>query len=73
MISMEARVRKWGNSMGIIIPKEEARLNELKIGETVKIILVKKNNVLKRMFGSFKFNEPIEKIMRDSDRMLYDY
>lgn len=36
-----ARVRKWGNSMGIVIPKEEAK--KLREGQEVQVDITSKN------------------------------
>jgi len=37
----EAKVKQWGNSLGIIIPKDVAKIEEIYIGDTVKIEISK--------------------------------
>ncbi len=64
----EAKVRKVGTSLGVLIPKENAEKSRLKEGSKVKIVVVKKNlKLIDKMFGSVK-GKPFE---RDhSDRVI---
>ena len=45
--------KKWGNSIGIIIPKDFARRERITL-ETEIIVEVKKGNPIKEIFGSLK-------------------
>ncbi len=49
--TLVARLRKWGNSLGLLIPKEEARNLNLRESQEVVVELVKKDNPLKELFG----------------------
>lgn len=51
-----AKTRKWGNSIGVVLPKKE--LDRLKIGEDEEIIVEvkKKENPLRELFGAGKDN-----------------
>lgn len=52
MTVIEARVRKWGNSLGIIIPSETVETDQIKEDENVKILIMKDSKrVLKATFG----------------------
>lgn len=54
-MATEVNVRKWGNSMGIVLPKE--LLEEKGIKENDKIVIeVSKKADLSRLFGSLKRN-----------------
>lgn len=49
----ETIIRQWGNSMAIIIPAEEAKARNLKIGDEVVVTVAKLSN-LRKAFGSLK-------------------
>ena len=52
MTAVEAKVKKWGNSLGLIIPKDIVRAEDLNTGDTVKIEILKEKRV--DGFGIFK-------------------
>ena len=55
MIEVKTRLRKWGNSFGIVVPIGAVEKEKVKEGEEVTILLNKeKNNVLREMFGTLK-------------------
>ena len=60
-----SKTRKWGSSLGIIIPKEVVK--ELKLRENQEIIIdVKpKENPLKELFGSVKLSKPTEQLLKE--------
>jgi len=47
----ELKVKKWGNSLAIIIPNDIAIQENLKEGDIVKIPIKKKKNVFDEIFG----------------------
>ncbi|MEK6852246.1 MAG: AbrB/MazE/SpoVT family DNA-binding domain-containing protein [Nanoarchaeota archaeon] len=73
MTETEAVVREWGRSLGIVIPKEAAEKENLKPGEKVTVIILKKSNVLKETFGALKgkFKKPTSQIMKEIDEELW--
>ena len=52
-MASEVVVKKWGNSMGVILPKELIKKEGLKENKKVLIEIVKEAN-LKKLFGSLK-------------------
>ncbi len=66
------KTRKWGNSLGVRIPKD--MVNNLKLHENQEIMIdIKPNaNVLKEMFGfaKGKVNESTEEILKDARKNL---
>lgn len=50
---VKAKLRSWGNSFGIVVPKNVVDEQRLKEGDEV-LIEVKPTMTLKDMFGSFK-------------------
>lgn len=72
MTELTTKVRSWGNSFGVIIPHEIMRSKGISEGEEVSVILVKKDNILKETFGKHKFSKPVQKLMKEMDKELYD-
>lgn len=73
MIEIKTRLRRWGNSFGIVVPQKAVEETKAREGDEVTILFKKeKNNVLKEMFGTHKFSKPIKKLMKEVDRELYN-
>ena len=64
-MTMEAKTKKWGNSIGIVIPAEMVEKLNLKPEQDILIEIEKKNNVLKEMFGSLKSKKSTEQILKE--------
>ena len=71
MLEVEAKVRKWGRSFGVVIPKEKIREEGIKENETIKLFIAKRTNVLKETFGTFKFKKSTDEMMREIDKELW--
>ena len=54
-------IRQWGNSLGIILPKEIVKKEELKPREEAIIEITKKPD-LRKIFGSLKSRKPTQAI-----------
>lgn len=52
-MAVEIIVKKWGNSMGLILPKELIKIKGLKENDKVLVDIVKKTN-LRKIFGTLK-------------------
>ena len=50
---IQTKLRKWGNSVGVVIPSEFLRKNNLREGQEIIIEIVKKKTI-KELFGSLK-------------------
>lgn len=50
---IEGKLKKWGSSLGLIIPKEIVLKERLKAGEEI-IFDIKKKIAVKEIFGSLK-------------------
>ncbi len=62
MSESAARVRKWGNSIGVTIPKEIADKEKIKPNDDV-IFSVRKVKPIAELFGTVKFKKPTQKII----------
>ena len=72
MAELTTKIRRWGNSFGIMIPLEVLRIKGFKEGEEIDAILIKKGNVLRETFGTHKFSKSVKQLMKETDRDLYD-
>ena len=54
MFKSETKLRAWGNSVGVILPKDALKEEGLSINDEVEVILRKKSNPLKDAFGRLK-------------------
>lgn len=65
MSQLEARIRKWGNGYGILLPTEELRRANLKENDRVVLILQKKKQ-LEQLFGLCHFTKPVAQLMQEN-------
>jgi len=63
-MAIKSKIKKWGNSYGVLIGKEEMKKKNIHEGETV-IITIKKKKELEDIFGICNFNKPTEKIIKE--------
>ncbi|HIG98182.1 TPA: AbrB/MazE/SpoVT family DNA-binding domain-containing protein [Candidatus Woesearchaeota archaeon] len=59
------KTKRWGNSIGIRIPKKTADELGLKEEQDLVVEIWKKENPLRELFGALKFNEPTEKTLKE--------
>lgn len=59
------KTKKWGNSVGIRIPKKMAEELNIKEEQEIIVEIRKKENPLRELFGALKFDEPTEKILKE--------
>ncbi len=70
----KTKLKKWGNSFGVIIPKEIMDSETLKENQEVNLMFVKDSKIrFDEMFGSLKgkFKKSTKQMMREMDRELY--
>ena len=72
MMDVEAKVRKWGRSFGIVIPKEKIKQEGIKENETIRLLITKRKNVFKEIFGTVKLKRSTQEILDESDREAWD-
>ena len=72
MIELEGEFKKWGNSAGLRVSKKDLFKNKFRFNEKVKILVLPSKNVLKETFGTGKFKGSTEKLLKESDRELYN-
>lgn len=73
MEAIETKVKKWGNSLAVILPNEITEKEHIKEKQNIKLLLIKDNRkVLKEIFGTLKLKRPTEEILRESDKEGWD-
>jgi len=65
-MTLEVKTKKWGNSIGIIIPSETIEKLGIKPEEEITIEIKNKNNVLKELFGSINFKKSTKQIVKEA-------
>lgn len=65
MAEVKAIIRKWGDSLAIIIPKDIAKLENMKPNQKVNVI-VKKNIDLSDLFGKWKTKKTAQDLKNES-------
>lgn len=69
-MAIEVIAKKWGNSIGIIIPSETINKLNIKPEEKIVIEIEKNENVLRELFGAVKFKRPVEDIIKETRKDL---
>ncbi|MDO8627109.1 MAG: AbrB/MazE/SpoVT family DNA-binding domain-containing protein [Candidatus Diapherotrites archaeon] len=68
MVECEGTVKKWGNSLGFVIPSDLVEKEHLKENQKLRIIFTKKTNNLKELWGLLKNSNKTAQEMKDSIR-----
>jgi len=75
MIELKTKLKRWGNSFGVVVPISYVEEEGAKEGDEV-VILMKKNekrNILRETFGIHKFKKSTKQLMKEMDKELtYD-
>ena len=72
-MEIETTVREWGRSLGIIIPSDSAKKDNLKPGDKVNVIVLKNGkDVFLKTFGKLKdWKRPTDEILSHIDKELW--
>ena len=55
-MQVKSRLKRWGNSFGVVVPKEIVEKEGLKEGEEVEIS-VRKASDIRQLFGKYPFKD----------------
>jgi len=67
---IQVKTKKWGNSIGIIIPSSTVDSLNIKPGEEVEVNIEKKGNVLKEMFGRGRSKKSVKKMVDEARKEM---
>ena len=64
---LKTKTKKWGNSIGIIIPSDTVEKLHIQPEEEIFFEIKKKTNVLRELFGACKFNNKLtEQLIKEN-------
>ncbi len=70
---IETVAKKWGNSMGVVIPRKVLESEHIKENQKVKMLIWKDGRKsLKETFGTMKFGKSAQKMKDEIRSELYD-
>jgi len=74
MVLVHVEAKKWGHSLGVVIPKDIVAQKHLREHQIVTLLIVEKTTVLKDTFGVLKgkIKKPTQKIKDELRAELYD-
>lgn len=64
-MEIESKIRKWGNSYGVMLSKQFLESEHLQEEDIVKVNIVSKKADIGKLQGLWKFKRPIKEIMKD--------
>ncbi len=73
MMECETKVKKWGNSFGIVLPKNFIRDNSISPEDKVRVIVTKigKKGTAEKLWGKLpQWKTPSEELERLADKEL---
>ena len=71
MIEHETRLKAWGNSIGVVIPKEDIKKEGLHVDQKVKVIITPvKTLKVKDIFGKLKLGINTKELLKEVDEEL---
>lgn len=62
---VEVRTKKWGNSIGVIIPRKIVEELNIKPEEKLRLDISKHSNALEELFGSMKSEKTAKELLAD--------
>lgn len=54
MIEVKSKLRRWGNSFGIVVPQKALEGNNIQENEEITVFISKTKPNLKKLFGKLK-------------------
>ncbi|MBS3077248.1 AbrB/MazE/SpoVT family DNA-binding domain-containing protein [Candidatus Pacearchaeota archaeon] len=72
MIEIKAKLRRWGNSFGIVVPQKAIEQTKAKEGDEITVLFKRDKPNLRKLFGAHKFSKPTEQLMKEMDEELYN-
>lgn len=72
MIEIKTKLKRWGNSFGVVVPLSAVKQTKTKEGDEVTILMRKEKPNLRKLFGAHKFSKPVKQLMKKMDEELYD-
>ena len=72
MFPVTSRVRQWGRSLGVVLPKERITREGIKKDDLVTLLIGKRSDAIRRTFGTLQLKRSTDEILRESDEESWD-
>ncbi len=63
MLEMKATARKWGNSLGIALPKHIVEMAQIKPNKEFRVFIQDKAVDLTKMYGTLEISKPTQELL----------
>ena len=75
IIKSETKLKAWGNSIGVVLPKDRLREEKLSVDDEVEVIVRRKEFPLRSAFGKLKLfkprsDKPLDALLKEIDEEL---
>ena len=71
MLELEGEFKRWGNSAGLRVRKDELARNKLRFNQKVRVIVIPETTLkAKDLVGTMRIKKSTKEIMREIDRDL---
>jgi len=71
MFSFKTKLKPWGNSAGVVIPKKKIAEGDLSMGSDVQVTITPVEVLrAKDIFGKLKTTRPTEELLGEVDRQM---
>ena len=74
MIEVKTIARKWGNSIGVSLPKDVVKKTNIKPNRMITVFIQDKKIDLSKAFGSLKIKKPTQEILdeiREGEKCVF--
>jgi len=67
MLKAKTRLRVWGNSIGLTLPKREIKQKNMAANDVVMVTVEKVKSPLREAFGKLKFSKSTDDLLKEVD------
>ena len=72
MSLLQVKAKKWGNSIGLLVPSEIAKNEKIRNNQKLDIVILSKSKTLEKTFGMLKgWTKPAQQIKDEIKRELH--
>ena len=61
------QAKKWGNSMGLVIPAEVVKKERIRPGDAVELVVRRRGPRLEELGGTLKLRHTLEDLLRETE------
>jgi antitoxin component of MazEF toxin-antitoxin module len=72
MEKIKSVARRWGSSLGVIIPRDVVEKEHIKEGQQIDFLILKDSRALRETFGTLKFKKTSQQMKDETRAELYD-